>query len=295
MKTIFQALLLSLVTVFYAHAGNINFVYYYPPGGGTDVWTAPIVDGFQEKGYTVKKEFFNNCVDAINFANRQTEPTFIVAAGLDILPETAKRCQAQSSQPGLNLVTNISSGSFYLCTSPNKSNITFKDLQGNQQYIVGTTTNDLTMRPLQGLLSQNPKVINVKLIPYYSQGELRAAALAGTDIDLIYIASNVEAITSAGGVCIASSTAKNHLGLPWLGELAPEKFMDAYVEFELWGFNKNVSSTEISLLTEIFKGQRFQNHLAARPSFTHLGLGVGIRSADSQDTRKRVLNNLGLK
>jgi hypothetical protein len=277
-----------------AHAATFNFVYYYPPGGGTEAWTNPVIQGLQQRGHTVRKEFFKSCHEALDYARRQTDTTFIITSGLDILPTTAKRCPAQQDQPGLNFVTNISSGSFYLCTSPRKTQITLNDLTGNRQIFVGTTTNDTVMLPWQVLLNHGSPRPNVRLIPYYGQGELRAAAIAGTDIDLVYLASNLEAITSAGGICIASSTQKNHLNLPWLGNLAPGKFQDAYQTFDIWSFN-DIKESDVSLLREIFVSREFTEFLAARPSFVHQGIGANVTPLIGGQRHTQWLQSIGLK
>lgn len=289
-KPLLQSLLTSAVIMFSAHASNINFVYYYPPGGGTDAWSVPVIDGFIARGHTVRKEYFKSCHDALAFAKTQSDPTFVVTSGLDIQPTVSKRCPSQNSQPGLNFVTNISGGSFYLCTSPKHPNITFKDLQGDRRYTIGNTSADSAMLPWKTLLASDPKVLNVTMIPYGGQAELRAAAIAGTDIELIYMSSNLETITSTGGVCIASSTAKNHLNLPWLGELAPGKFMNTYQTFELWGF-ENIRSSEIAVLKEIFQSQSFKDYLSDRPSFVHKGLGVEVDAGHSYQIKLMELLN----
>lgn len=294
MKLFLQFVLSFFVTLLPAHAATFNFVYYYPPGGGTEAWSAPVIQGLEQRGHQVRKEFFKSCHEALAYANRQADTTFIVTSGLDILPTTAKRCPAQQDQPDLKFVTNISSGYFYLCTSPRKAQITLKDLTGNRQLFVGTTTNDVVMLPWQILLNHGTPRPNVKLIPYYGQSELRAAGIAGTDIDLVYLASNLEAITSAGGVCIASSTQKNHLNLPWLGDLAPGKFQNAYQTFDIWSFNK-INDSDVKLLREIFVSREFIEYLAARPSFIHQGIGANVTPAAGGQQHTQWLQSLGLK
>lgn len=51
-----------------ATADTYHFNYYYPPGGGTEVWSIPVVDGLRNKGHTVKQEFFKSCHDALSRA-----------------------------------------------------------------------------------------------------------------------------------------------------------------------------------------------------------------------------------
>jgi hypothetical protein len=96
--------------------------------------------------------------------------------------------------------------------------------------------------------------------------------IAGTDVDMIFIANGVEAVVSAGGKCIAASTAKNHYGLPFLGQFAPSKYTNHYVTIDLWGMS-TVSKDTVSALTEILKSTAFKEFLAKRPSTVHLGLG----------------------
>lgn len=254
-----------------AVADTYHFNYYYPPGGGTEVWSTPVVEGLRSKGYTVKQEFFKSCHEALARAKTQ-ENAFVVMGGGDILQDTAALCPAQKDYPTFKLVTNLASTTHYLCTSPSKTNITLADLTGSQTYKVATAAGPATLPQWTNLVTNSSPKLNIRTIPYEAQVAARAAVLAGTDVDLIYAANGIENVVNAGGKCIAASTAKNHYGLPFLGQFAPGKYNNHYVAIDLWSMG-TVSKDTVAALTDVLKSTAFKEFLAKRPSTTHLGLG----------------------
>jgi hypothetical protein len=194
-------------------------------------------------------------------------------AGGDILPDTAGRCPAQKDYPTLKLVSNLGSGTYYLCTSPKKTNITLKDLTGAQTYNVAMAASPATVPPWTNLVNNSSPKLNVRTIPYEALNSARAAVIAGTDVDLIFVANGVESVVNAGGKCIAASTAKNFYNLPFLGQFAPGKFNNMYVTIDLWALGTPSKET-VSTLTSVFRSDVMKEFIANRPSFTHLGLGT---------------------
>ena len=254
-----------------AVAETYYFNYYYPPGGGTEVWSIPVIDGLRNKGHVVKQEFFKSCHDAMARAKTQ-ENSFVVMGGGDILQDTAEKCPALKDHPTFKLATNLASTTHYLCTAPAKTNITLAALTGSQTYKVAMAAGPTTLLPWNNLVNNSSPKLNVRTIPYEAQVAARAAVLAGTDVDLIFIANSVESIVSAGGKCIAASTVKNHYNLPFLGQFAPGKYNNHYVTIDLWAMG-TVSKDTVSTLTDILKSNTFKEFLAQRPSTVHLGLG----------------------
>jgi len=253
-----------------AVADTYHFNYYYPPGGGVEVWSAPVIEGLRNKGHTVKQEFFKSCHDALTRAKTQ-ENSFVVMSGGD-MQDAAGLCPAQKDYPAFKFVTNLASTTHYLCTSPAKTNITLAALTGSQTYKVAMSAGAATLPPWTNLVANSSPKLNIRTIPYEANAAARAAVIAGTDVDMIFIANGVEAVVSAGGKCIAASTAKNHYGLPFLGQFAPSKYTNHYVTIDLWGMS-TVSRDTVSGLTEILKSTAFKEFLAKRPSAVHLGLG----------------------
>lgn len=254
-----------------AAADTYHFNYYYPPGGGTELWSTPVIDGLRNKGHTVKQEFFKSCHDALTRPKTQ-ENAFVVMGGGDISQDTTGKCPAQKDYPAFKLVTNLASTTHYLCTAPSKTNITLADLVGPQTYKVATAAGPSTLLPWNNLVNNSSPKLNVRTIPYEAQVAARAAVLAGTDVDLIFLANGVESIVDAGGKCIAASTAKNHYNLPFLGQFAPGKYNNHYVTIDLWAMG-TVSKDTVSALTDVLKSVAFKEFLAKRPSTAHLGLG----------------------
>lgn len=252
-----------------AAADTYHFNYYYPPGGGTELWSTPLVEGLRGKGHTVKQEFFKSCHDALSKAKTQ-QNAFVVMSGGDILQDTAEKCPAQKDYPALNFVSNLGAATFYLCTAPTKTTITAADLTGAQTYKVAMAAGS---RPYwNGLMSDRSTNLNVRVIPYEALAAARAAVVAGTDVDLIFVANGSESIVSAGGKCIAASSVKNHFNLPFLGQSVAAKQNDRYATIDLWSMG-TVSKDTLSALTDILKSSNFKEFLAKRPSSAHLGLG----------------------
>lgn len=273
MNTIFKYLIASVLAAAstVSTAATYNFNYYYPPGGGTDQWSSPVIAGLRSKGHTVTQEFFKSCHEALAKAATQ-QNGFVVMSGGDIAPNTAGRCPAQKDFPALQLVSNLGSGTSYLCTSPKKTNITLKDLVGTQTYNVAMSGAPITVLPWTALVNNSSPKLNLRTIPYEGVAAAKAAAIAGTDVELIFITTGVEDVINAGGKCIASSTVKNFYNLPFLGQFAPGKYTELYVTQDLWAMGTPSKET-ISMLTDIFKSDIMKEFTSKRPTYTHLGLG----------------------
>lgn len=295
MKKMLYALLLLFGTAIKpVAADNFQFVYYYPPGGGTETWSNPLIQELERRGHTVSKDFFKSCHEALTYAKKQTNVTFVVAGGMDLLPTTSKRCPSLNELPDLRYISNIASGSFFVCTVPSHNNLTIKDFNRIKPLNLGTVSTDTVMVPLQSIVRHKSPEFNVKVIPYKTQGELRAAALAGTDLDLIYMASNVDVIMEAGGKCLLSSVEKNYLNLPWLGQFGPSTFQDAYQTFDLWSFSPDASIDKV-LLRDVLSSKTFNDFLSARPSFSHRGLASNLSSEQQFQSYLGMLRSVNLQ
>lgn len=279
MNSIFKFVIACVFSVMstLSAADTFNFNYYYPPGGGTEQWSSPVVDGLRGQGHTVNQEFFKSCHAALSNAVTQHNG-FVVMSGSDIMPSVAGRCPAQKDFPTLTFVSNLGSGTIYLCTSPRTKTITLNDLSGPKTYNVAMSAAPITMLPWAALVKNSSPQLNLRAIPYKALSSSIAATIAGTDVELIYIATGVEKIIDAGGVCIASSTSKNFYNLPFLGQFAPTKFKDTYVTIDLWATG-TVSTSTVDLLTSILKSKAMKDFSSGRPSYTHLGLGANISPA----------------
>ena len=251
-------------------ADTFVFNYYYPPGGGTDIWSSPVISGLQAKGHAVKQEFFKSCHDALSRAQTQHNG-FVVMSGGDISQEAGK-CPSLKDYPTFRLVTNLASTTHYLCTSPRKTHVTLIDLTGPQTLKVAMSAASDTVTPWTNLVNNSSPKLNVRTIPYEANSSARAAVIAGTDVDLIFIANGVDSVINAGGKCIASSTVKNYYNLPFLGQFAPDKYTNHYVTTDLWAMGIPAKDT-LSALIDIFKSGSFKEFLAQRPSSVHLGIG----------------------
>ena len=252
-----------------AAADTYHFNYYYPPGGGTELWSTPTINGLRNKGHTVKQEFFKSCHDALAKAKTQ-ENAFVVMSGGDMLQDAAGLCPAQKDYPTFKFVTNLSAVTYYLCTSPAKTNITLAILSGKQTYKVATSASAVSS--WSNLVNNSLPKLNVRTIPYEGPAAARAAAIAGTDVDLVFIANGVENVVSAGGKCIAASAVKNHYNLPFLAQSTTTKHTEYYVTADLWSMS-TVSKDTLSAITDTLKSNVFKELLAQRPSTVHLGLG----------------------
>jgi len=266
MNKFFTAIIFTVASVT-AAAESYHFNYYYPPGGGTELWSVPLVEGLRSKGHTVKQEFFKSCHDAL--ANAKTQQNaFVVMAGGDIFQDTAARCPAQKDYPTFKFLTNLASTTLYLCTAPSKTNITLSTLNGSQTYKVAMSVGSVSQ--WNDLMNNSSLKLNVRAIPYAALSAARAAAIAGTDVDMIFIANGVENVISAGSKCIAASSVKNHYNLPFLA--GPSKNNERYITIDLWSMG-TLSKDTLPALTDILKSNAFKEFLVKRTSTAHLGLG----------------------
>jgi len=268
LKYFFAVVLVASSTL--AWADTFYFNYYYPPGGGTEQWSNPLITGLQNKGHIVRQEFFKSCHEAIT--KTSTQPNGFIVAGPDILPDVSGKCPAQKDFPQLKLLTNLAAYNYYLCTSPKKTHITLADLSGSQIYKVAISASPSAVTEWTNFITNSTIKNNIRTIPYEAQAAARAALIAGTDVDLMYVATGVEHVISAGGKCLAASSIKNHYNLPALSQLSTGKYTEQYVTIDLWTMHPQ-SKDNINLLTEILKSSVFKDFLAQRTSSVHLGIG----------------------
>ena len=250
-------------------ADTFTFNYYYPPGGGTDVWSGPVITGLQARGHSVKQDFYKSCHEAMSKAATQTN-AFVLMGTMDI-SQDAGRCPSLKDYPTFKLVANLSAASYYLCTAPKKTHITLAELTGPDTLKVAMSSGPISVVPFGNLLSNSSPKLNLRIIPYEGLASARAALIAGTDVDLIWLANGVESIVSAGGKCLASSTAKNHYNLPFMGKFAPGKFQDFYATIDMWALG-TPSKEHLALLAEVLQSGTFKDFLAQRPSSINLGV-----------------------
>lgn len=265
----FFTAVLFVLTLSVCRADNFVFTYYYPPGGGTDIWSAPLIASLQDKGHVVKQEFYKSCYEAIAKASAYPN-AFVVIQPMDI-SQSAGRCPSLKDYPTFKSVANLSAASYYLCTSPHKTHLALVDLTGRETLKVAMSSASVSTVSFANIVNNSSPKLNLRAIPYEANQSARAAVIAGTDVDLIYVANGVESIVSAGSKCLASSTRKNYYNLPFLGQSAMDKVQDFYVTIDLWAFG-TPSKEHQNLINEALQSKTFKDFLAARPTSINLGM-----------------------
>lgn len=260
-----------------AAADTFNFVYYYPPGGGTDTWAAPVVQELERRGHTVNREYLKGCHAAVNHA--LTKKNAFLVSALDISPQTSqdvKTCPSLQEQPGIKYFTNIATAPLFLCTSPKNSQLSLQNfVNGIDNWRVGYAVTWHATAALKTLTNTGTPKPNVKFIPYLDQSAMRAVAIAGTDLDFLIIGNNHELIEKSGGKCIASTSRQNHKKLPFLGDVYKSSMTEMHAPIYFWSVG-TVDGVTTKLFTEVFQSQIFKDYLAARPAHLHVGLGTGV-------------------
>jgi hypothetical protein len=79
-------------------AATIEFVHYYPPGGGLDQHTSPLVKHLEGAGHKVTKKFFKTCSEAVTYSANADHTVFFVEF-MNELQTGDGTCPAMASQP----------------------------------------------------------------------------------------------------------------------------------------------------------------------------------------------------
>lgn len=266
------------------HASTkIEFVYYYPPGGGTDRYTAPLVESLTAQNVEVSRKFFKSCSEAVSYVNNNPEGRLIVASSDDMHPEKDNRCPSQKTS-NLQWVSNIMSAPLYLCTVPSKSNLTLEDLLSGQQYNIGSLTSEIAWLPINAFVKYNKNDLNVRLVPYEGGGALRIAAMSGRDLDFVVTGNDAPVFMKEGANCIASTHKDNYLNLPHLGSYVKDiEFPNFSLDLSFWGIN-SLSSTQEDALIQAFNSETNTSFLKTREGVQHKGIASNLSKKEQYES-----------
>lgn len=288
MKFIFSTILVlsSLVlsaTAFANKTDTIEFLYYFPPGGGSDRYTAPLVDSLDKQGVNVKRTFFKTCADAVRYANQDPNGKIIVANSQDMHPVEAGRCPPQT-ESNLTWVSNIIVAPLYLCTVPNKNELTLEDLNSGERFNVGHVSAESTALLAQAFIKYNKEDLDLRLVPYEGGGELRIAGMSGRDLDFVITGNDAPVFIKEGSTCLASTVKNNYYDLPHLGDYVENfDFPDFGLDLSLWS-TSSLNDAQFDALLAAFNSDEFTSFLNTRIGVQHQGIASSVKQTDSYDS-----------
>jgi hypothetical protein len=279
MKLIKHLLAAVLVTCAgIAAADTVEFVHYYPPGGGVDQHTIPLIKYLENSGHRVTKKFFKTCSEAVTYSVNADHIVYFVEYQ-DELQSGDGTCPVISLLPKkLSFVSPVTSASFYLCTAPGKAHLTIDHLRRDRSF-VGTSAFDTETK--QQILSFIRNT-NVGVIPYSGSAGLRTALISG-DLDYFYGSSVASAMMALGSKCLLSGSRVNALNLPYIGSVFPGYNTEAVNKVSVW--TNRSAPNNIKQITAAFKSAEFGTFLSQQPLLTHTGLGSG-RTLDQLQAEK---------
>lgn len=267
LRTLSLLVIMWSATISFATSLVYNFVYYYPPGGGQDIATSPLIKYMERNNIQVNKMFFKTCTEAIAYATTNFTPSYLVVFDDDFQNGGTGPCPNIESLPSRpKLITNLTSSTLYLCTAPNKSSLTVSDLTRGKHFI-GMSSNPVRhFNELKNSISYYGLIP----IPYDGTGKLKTS-LAGTDLDFFYATGIVTDMIERGATCLLSSTKVNSFNLPFIGTVFP-KANEMPVTNTLWG-NSAITGADIVILKEALRSPEFTGWISKQKVATHEGIG----------------------
>jgi hypothetical protein len=266
-------------------AATIEFVHYYPPGGGLDQHTSPLIKHLENSGNQVTKKFFKTCSEAVTYSVNAENIVFF-AEYRDDLQSGDGTCPVVRSLPKkLTFVSPVTSAAFYLCTAPNKAHLTLDNLRRDRSFVGISTFDPETKRQIFSFIRNT----NIGIVPYPGNAALRAALVSG-DLDYIYAASNLTPLMQSGTKCLLSGSRVNALNLPYIGSVFPGYNSEAINQVSIW--TNRADADNIKQITSAFKSSEFDALLSQQPLLTHTGLGSGRTLAQLQAEKNKTANPL---
>lgn len=274
MKFLFLAFGLMFAVVVNAAPKIIQFVYYMPPGGGTDVQSNLLIPELSRQGVTVKKVFLKSCTEAINYTLSQSD-AFLLSVGGDIRTNDHQGCKGRASNPELKFYSMLGSTPCYICATRKQSHLTLKDIEtAKAPLLLGVQTRGPTKIVVERFLQTAKTPLNIKLVPYVGGGDLNLA-VQSNNVDLFYGCTYAAEQIEQGAVCYIASAKDNWAKLPHMSEFSQDpNFPNTAITTDVW-YNKNIDVAVDTALKKAMASREFLDGLAARKS-AHFGLGRGI-------------------
>jgi hypothetical protein len=265
-------------TVGISSAATIEFVHYYPPGGGTDQHTSPLIKHLEGAGHKVTKKFFKTCSEAVTYSVN-AENTVFFTEYQNELQFGDGTCPVMSLQSKkLTFVSPVTSAAYYLCTAPGKAHLTLDHLRRDRSFI-GTREFDTETKAQILSFIRNT---NIGIVPYSGSAGLRTALISG-DLDYFYGSSVASPMIALGSKCLLSGTRVNALNLPYIGSVFSGYTTEAVNNISVW--TNRADPDNIKQITAAFKSSEFGTLLSQQPLLTHTGLGSG-RTLDQLQAEK---------
>jgi tripartite-type tricarboxylate transporter receptor subunit TctC len=285
MKKVLVSLSLAL-GLSVANATTIEFVHYYPPGGGADLQTSALIPELQKLGIDHKKVFTKSCHDAVEYTKSKKNAVMVSITG-DFVEADSARCPGRSRVDNVKLFSTVGDVPIMFCASPHNNKLSLDEFsRSGKSYSVGVPVAIISNSfYLYARTQKNP--INLTIVPYKGAGDLRTAVLAG-NVDF-FVAGSAAPLVNAGAVCLASSAKPNWANVPSFSDLSTHRnFPDVSLTTELWHVNTIDPEIE-QAVAKAMASKSFQDKLA-EIKVTHSGIGAGI-SRDSQLSRIKAVEN----
>ena len=259
-----------------ANASTIEFVHYYPAGGGADLQTSALIQELQKLGIDHKKIFTKSCHDAVKYTKSKPNTVMVSVTG-DFVEADSARCPGRSRVDNAKLFSTVGDVPIMFCASPHNNKMSLDDFsKSGKTYSVGVPVASISNSFLLYARTQkNP--VNLTIVPYKGAGDLRTAVLAG-NVDF-FVAGSAAPLVNAGAVCHASSAKPNWANVPSFSDLSTYKnFPDVALTTELWHVNSIDPVIEQAMI-KAMSSKSFQEKLA-EIKVTHTGVGAGVSTDD---------------
>jgi hypothetical protein len=283
MKTIKTLKMLLLTLVFAinsAVAEEITLIFASTPGGGMERTIDTIKEVLTSAGHTVTRKNFKFYVTALDTMKNSPKNSFIVTFNGDVyLDGKTGSALSPPINTDLNLViySGISAAPMYLTTVPGFSGTSIeklRDLSRTRKVILGTPFGPVNSKILEAFAKKNLEKYAV--LNYASSGEMRAA-IAASEIDVVFSTFFAKDIVSKGGTNIAVSS--NMYTTPEIKYIGETDYIPGYSFMHI----KNSSTPAADKAMLIAMGSPELIKLLAGLSGKIHGLASGISAKETSD------------
>jgi hypothetical protein len=270
-----------------AFANQVEFLFIYPPGGGTDVQASAVISDLEKNGIVVKKSFFKTCTDAVRYSQNKNN-TFIVTVAADwnfSNTNEGANCPPLVRQSGKILpYSRLSELPSYVCSVPGSAIKTVSDVKNSQRRIAVATPFPSATKFVQQFAELTGKSDLIKVVPYPGAQGVKLAVTA-KDVELFFTGSHYKSFIKDGATCFAS-TARNAInGIPYLGDLAQVPALKENLSIFVLMSVGNIDDNVTKKIKVALQSEDFLNVLRMSDAL-HNGLGKGETASQLNDFLK---------
>lgn len=192
---------------------DIEFVFFYPPGGPQDVQVSSLKANLESQGYTVTKTFAKTCSEASALVIQKPDSRILVSETMDFLwafENTGSKCAPTSATPALAPLARMGSVPIMLCYAPGA----VADYK-KQKVTVGYATVPIFDYALLPITAANSNLVPT---PYRGGAASRGAVLS-KDVTMFFSGSLAAEFVPQGSKCVGSSMKDNWGGYPHFSQV----------------------------------------------------------------------------